>query len=190
MNFNFYNWVRDYEQEIPGLMEELEIEIELENKIGKYTLKEWIRKSCNHARISSQSKKTNKYIYLGMDNIREAIAIFNANEEIIQISEEKSFNEVFSQEFVEWLMGFMYDKNNNVPLCVYIAPVRAQLCKDEEQGRDINNKSYKWCYNKDFRLTISKLEKEINNKKKYGKIFKPFEFFSGKLNNILKSVSV
>ncbi len=42
-----------------------------------------------------------------------------------------------------------------------IAPVRAQLCSEKENGRIMDSKSWRWCYDKDFRLTLDELDQKI-----------------------------
>lgn len=173
-------WIFSCKDEIPELFKGLDFR---DYKIGNYTLETWIMESCKKATSIYGDKY---HIELGLDNIRKAISIFKKYKNMPLISEEESFNSVFSESFTNMLIEVI--KYNEPLLCLYITPVRAQLCTKEQGGREINNKAWKWCFEKDFRYSISRLKKEIESIKKYDSIFRQFESISRELKKIEKQL--
>ncbi len=178
------DWILDYQVEVPDLIQKYRLKNE---RIGDCSLEKWIMKSCSQMEKILVVSNYNHQINLGLDNIRKVIRVFNRYKNIKLISEEESFNALFSEKFVNYLLKAM--KYENI-LCVYIAPIRLQLCKQEQGGRTINNKTWKWCYEKDYRFSLSELEHRIQNIKKLDPIFSQFNDISKQLNLIKKSMSL
>lgn len=179
-NKKIFLWVNDYE----GVLEDIEEKFEVSKyKIGNYHLNEWIEKSCSKAKKTYHKKQK---VELGLKNIREAVRRYNRYAEIKIKTEEESFNNVFSEKFVDTLISVMNTEEGILSL--YTAPIRAQLCRPEQGGREIDNKAWKWCYAKDFRLSITELEEEIKRIKKYSPIFNEFCYISKELNRIEKCI--
>ncbi|MEG0107801.1 MAG: hypothetical protein RR705_02985 [Lachnospiraceae bacterium] len=164
----------ELEDNLPGLKNE---------KILRGSLDEWIMKSCESAKLVYTNKSNTD---LGMDNIRKAVRRFNQYKDIKTISEEECFNAVFSEAYICTLINVM--KNNETILCMYMTPIRSQLCKKAEGGRTINNKTWNWCYKQDFRLSLDEIEDKIQCLQGYKKICVHFEHISKELNKILKSI--
>lgn len=178
---NKFDWVSDYEYTLEN---DIEPELEISKyKIKKYTLYEWIEKSCSKA-VKTYSKR--QKIELGLKNIREAVRRYNRYADIKIKTEEESFNNMFSEKFVDTLITVMNTEEGILPL--YTAPIRAQLCRPEEGGREMDSKAWKWCYDKDFRLSIVELEEEIERIKKYSTIFREFCYISKELKRIEKCI--
>lgn len=177
---NNFLWVKDYKSVLEDIEEELEVS---RYKIGNYHLNEWIEKSCSKALKTYRKKQK---IELGLKNIREAVRRYNRYADIKIKTEEESFNNMFSEKFVDTLISVMNTEEGILSL--HTAPIRAQLCKPEQGGREIDNKAWKWCYAKDFRLSITELEEEIKRLKKYSSIFKDFCNISKELHQIEKCI--
>lgn len=175
----FVEWIYSYRNELPDLIKEFDLE---KQQIENISLEKWIEKSCKTILKTYKSNSTKDNINLGMDNIRTAIRLFKRYKSFIKVPEEKSFNEIFSDDYVYMLLGVM--KYNEPLLCLYIAPIRGQLCG----SRTINNKTWKWCYKKDYRLSLSELESKIQTMQKYDEIFSQFERISKNLNTIIKKI--
>ena len=152
-------------------------------KIGNHNLYEWINISCKKA--ARIYKKRGK-VELWMDNIKEAAQLYKRYSEFKRLDEEECFNSVFSPDFVNLLINVM--EMNEGLLVFWAAPVRAQLCKEEEGGRNINNKAWKWCYGRDFRETLSEIQNKINDIKQLDKIMKDFHSISRQLAEIEKEI--
>lgn len=178
---NNFRLVRGYKDEL----EQLEQEYKLSKyTIGKHNLYKWIDISCQKAmKLYGKSQRLD----LGLDNIRKAVRLYNRYEMLNIKTKEESFNEVFSSAFVDFLVNIMNTEEGL--LILSIAPVRMQLCKNETWGREINSKAWKWCYEKDFRLTVSELEYKIENLKRYSKIMQSFGNISKQLNKLQKEFS-
>lgn len=123
---------------------------------------------------------------MGLDNIKKAVRLYIRYEQIKQKTEEESFNGVFSNRYVDILIDVM--KANEGLLLFFIAPVRMLLCKKEQGGKEINSKAWKWCFEKDFRLTTSELEDRIEKLKQYSKILHQFDDMDKALNKIAKEI--
>lgn len=54
---------------------------------------------------------------------------------------------------------------------------------------EINTKALKWCFEKDFRLTASELERRINRIKQYSKIIHNFSKIDTELNKIANIIN-
>lgn len=155
-------------------------------KIGRDDLWEWVERSCIKAQKCGYKKEK---MSLGMDNIREAMQIYGQYRDIsglTEITEEKSFNEVYSEKYIIVLTDVM--KKNEGILRLFLAPVRAQLCFEEEGGREINSKAWKWCFNKDFRFSLSQLKDEIQLMKNYEMIYKNYTVISKKIKKIEEQI--
>lgn len=70
----------------------------------------------------------------------------------------------------------------------HLAPVRTQLCLKEEGGHEINSKAWEWCFNKDFRFSLSQLKDEIQLIKNYETIYKNYILISINLKNIEEQI--
>lgn len=179
---NNYLWVADYEDVLEELEEKYKISSYPISK--KKNLLEYLQISCEAARKVYREKKR---FELGMQNIRDAIQLYNASSKEKTISEEESFNAVFSEGCIKWLLNIMQEHEGYLPLC--IAPLRIQLCEKNQGGRTINNKTWKWCFEKDYRLSIDELKKEIECKMYFSKISNQFCLISKQLKKVrLKKV--
>lgn len=113
---------------------------------------------------ASCKKASNKYIKseridIKPENASNKIHLYTHLSQYIKYSEEESFNKVFSESYVETLLNIMNTEEGLLPFM--IAPVRTQLCYKKEGGRRMDSKSWRWCYNKDFRLTLDELDQKI-----------------------------
>ena len=179
---NNYVWVsQDKSAKLNDLQEEYELS---KYDIGKYNLYEWINRSCQRATEIYREKKR---FDLKLDNIKEAVRLFKRYEQIKQKTEAESFNNVFSDKFVDRLITVM--NTDERMLLLYIAPIRRILCKEEQGGGVINNEAWKRCFEKDFRLTASELERRINRIKQYSKIINDFCKIDKELNKIEKIIN-
>lgn len=170
----FKNLIRDYKIEVHEIIEECELEERMAQK-----LEDNLMKVCR--RVNKINKKN---LNLGLKNIREAVDIFQENRNIKILSEEECFNHVFSETFIHVLIHVM--KDNEIICHLYIAPVRAQLCKQEQGGRTIDSSATKWCYKQDFRYTVTELETEIARCQKiFGERMDKFIRLEKILNTIL-----
>jgi len=169
-----------YKGEIPCMIEDFRLE---DVTIGKKTLKEYLLASCGKAKKIYEKKGK---IILGMDNIREAIELFDRCKKLTLESKEESFDRVFSEAYVNLLVNVM-EKEEKL-LSLWIAPIRSQLSEKERGGSEKDNLAWKWCFEKDYRLSISELETEIQYMKEYDKIFKQFQYASKKLDEIELSI--
>lgn len=185
-NVNFMELIKDCGEELPSLIRSYDLENE---KIGKKTLYEWIAMSCRIATVISMQKTTKHRaeINLGMDNIRDAIKIFYANQSPQQFSEEESFNAIFSEEFINYINYII--KNREPILYMYIAPVKMRLLNSNLIARTFNNDSWKWCFEKDYRSTLPELKYKIHNIQQYDKIFSDFNKISNKLKLISEDIN-
>ena len=179
---NNYVWVsQDKCAKLNDLQEEYELS---KYDIGKYNLYEWINKSCQSATDKYKKKKS---FDLKLDNIKEAVRLFKRYQQIKQKKEEESFNNVFSDKFVDSLITVM--NTDERMLLLHIAPIQRALCKEEQGGGEINSKALKWCFEKDFRLTVSELERRIDRIKQYSKIINDFCKIDKELNKIEKIIN-
>lgn len=85
---------------------------------------------------------------MGLKNIRKAVRRYNRYVDIKIKAEEESFSNMFSEKFVDTLISVM--NTDEGILSLYTAPIRVQLCRPEQGGREIDSKAWKWCYDKDF----------------------------------------
>lgn len=179
---NNYIWVsQDKNAKLGDLEEDYELS---KYDIGEHNLYEWIDTSCQKA---TEIYRTKKRFELGLDNIKEAVRLFKRYEQIKQKTEAESFNSIFSDKFVDRLITVM--NTDERMLLLHIAPVRRVLCKEEQGGGEINTKALKWCFEKDFRLTASELERRINRIKQYSEIIHNFSMIDKELNRIAKIIN-
>lgn len=184
-NVNFMELIKGYEDELSDLLDSYGVKSE---KIGRKTLYEWIAKSCRIATDISMQKKTKHRpeINLGMENIRNAIKIFYANLTPQDFSEEESFNAIFSERFIKYIA---YNRKYREPiLYMCIAPVNMRLFDSEIAAKSLNNDSWKWCFEKDYRRNLRDLKKEIHTIQKYDAIFSDFMKISNKLDLLINNI--
>lgn len=179
---SFYNWIRDYEDDVDDLASEFGLD---ERQIQGKSLKIWIEESCQKA-LSCYKKK--KPINLGIDNIKKTSKLFEKCKELSVVPEEESFNNVFSEKYINMLIDVM--NNNEALLCLYIAPIRAQLCDSEQGERDRDSTTWTWCYQKDMRISLSELKSHILKEKAYDEILCRFETMSIELDKHLKQIKI
>lgn len=151
---------------------------------GKYDLYTRIDFSCQRAtKIYSESKQ----FELRLDNIRKAVNLYKRYEHIKQKTKEESFNNIFSTQYVNWLINIMNADENL--LILLIAPLRTVLCKIEQGGKEIDSSTYKHYLKKDFRLTATDLEKRIEEINKcYSSIVHKFIMTDSALRKIEKNL--
>lgn len=176
---NILIWINDYENMLESYEEDWDIS---KYKIGNELLKQKLEESC---------KKTlklykNKEIDLGMETIRKAVRQYNRYSKFQIKGEEESFNNVFSTQYIDTLIDIINTREEILVLST--APIRAQLCRPEQGAREMDSKTLKWCYAKDFRLSINELEEGIERFKLYDSKFKEFCRLSKELKKIEKEL--
>lgn len=90
------------------------------------------------------------------ENIK-LLETFPASPKTIQ-SEETSFNEIFSDAYIELLLDYMKSEEGILPLI--ICPIRSMLSYSEKYEREIDSRTWRWCFNKQFTLTMRELVME------------------------------
>ncbi|MCI6164003.1 MAG: hypothetical protein MR675_02255 [Lachnospira sp.] len=176
---NFEN-VYDYEDMLNVFEEECSLISSY--KIEGESLKNKLGDSCNKALKFYK----NEGIDLRMETIRKAVRQYNRYSKFQIKGEEESFNNVFSTQYIDTLIDIINTREEILVLST--APIRAQLCRPEQGAREMDSKTLKWCYAKDFRLSINELEEGIERFKLYDSKFKEFCRLSKELKKIEKEL--
>ena len=158
-------------------------QLDIEQVMGK-TLKVWIEESIQKACACCKTKKS---INLKLDNIKGALRLYKRYKNLLVSPEEICFNNVFSEKYVNMLVDVM--NFDETLLCLYIAPIRAQLGDSERGDRDRDSTTWTWCYHKDMRMSLSELISKIQCKKTYDEILCEFDTMSIELDNQFKRIS-
>lgn len=169
-----YNMLQSYKSEIkdareqlhdyssvPQMLREAERYEHLSDKecidLVKKTFDLWTT-SCQKALDKYQSTKI---ISLKSGDTQKTLESYKYYLPYMEISEEDSFNEVFSDSYIKILLNIM--ETNEGLLRLWLAPVRMQLSSHKDKGRGMDNKALRWCFNRDFRLSKDNLDETTQN---------------------------
>lgn len=83
---------------------------------------------------------------------------FSTDTNVPILSEEISFNEIFSDAYIELLLSYMNTEEGILPLL--ICPIRGMLSYAEKYEREIDSQTWRWCFNKQFTQTMRELVME------------------------------
>lgn len=172
--------IRQWKNNVPELIEIYDLKNE---KILGKNIEEHLSCCCKKATKIIEGKK---HLDLGLENIRETVTIYEQYKDLQLVKEEESFENIFSNAYIEQLLNVM--ENNEVLLSLYITPILSQLYDGQNGGRNKDSSSWSWCFEKNYRKNLIYYKNNIMQIKKFDKMFTDFKKISNRLDEIMSKI--